>query len=54
MGRLLNRMIHGITMQHREMALLRVECIRGNERACDTLEQVCESGRDEVCQYVPD
>ena len=40
-------------MQHKEMARLRKECLRGNDRACNTLEEICESGREEVCQYVP-
>ena len=40
-------------MKHRHMAQLRKECIDGNDRACETLEQVCERGYDEACQYVP-
>jgi hypothetical protein len=40
-------------MKHKEMAELRKECVDGNERACNTLERICESGREEVCQYVP-
>jgi len=40
-------------MKHKQMAFLRKECAGGNDRACATLEQVCESGREEACQYVP-
>jgi hypothetical protein len=36
------------------MAQLRTECIGGNDRACETLERVCENGRTEACQYVPE
>ena len=40
-------------MKHVEMAQLRKECKRGYDRACETLERVCEAGRTEACQYVP-
>lgn len=40
-------------MKHKEMAELRMECVEGNDRACNTLERICEDGRKEVCQYVP-
>ena len=40
-------------MKQHAMAKLRRECVEGNDRACETLERVCEGGRDEVCQYVP-
>jgi hypothetical protein len=41
-------------MKHQAMAKLRKQCIKGNDRACKTLEEVCAGGRDEVCQYVPE
>ena len=41
-------------MNEPEMAQLRKECIRGNDRACDTLERVCEDGRTDACLYVPE
>ncbi len=40
-------------MKQKELALLRKECVTGNDRACNTLERVCEDGREEVCHYVP-
>jgi len=40
-------------MKHKAMAHLRTECIEGNDRACETLERACESGRESACQYVP-
>ncbi len=40
-------------MNHKALALLRKECADGNTRACDTLERVCESGREEACQHIP-
>lgn len=40
-------------MKQKELALLRKECVNGNDRACNTLERVCEDGRKEVCHYVP-
>lgn len=45
-------MVHR-TMKHTELAVLRKECASGNDRACDTLERVCEGGREEACQYIP-
>ena len=40
-------------MNQKNMAQLRKACVDGNSRACDTLEQLCESGQEEVCHYVP-
>jgi len=40
-------------MNRKEMAQLRKSCVEGNSRACDTLEQLCESGNAWVCHYVP-
>jgi hypothetical protein len=40
-------------MEHDDMVLLRDECSDGNERACHTLELLCEDGRDDACRYVP-
>jgi len=39
-------------MKEDDMGLLRQECSAGNERACHTLERLCEDGRDDACQYV--
>jgi len=39
-------------MQQEDFVLLRNECSDGNERACHTLERLCENGRDDACQYV--
>lgn len=39
-------------MDQDDMVLLREECSDGNERACNTLERLCENGRDDACQYV--
>ena len=39
-------------MKQKDMVLLREECSDGNERACNTLERLCDSGRDDACQYV--
>jgi len=40
-------------MKEKAMADLRKECKRGNDRACDTLERICEGGRETACRYVP-
>lgn len=40
-------------MNHKQLAILRKECATGNDRACATLEHVCEDGREEACQYIP-
>ena len=40
-------------MKQEEMALLRRECVKGNDRACETLERVCEDGYEDACHYVP-
>ncbi|SDZ76549.1 hypothetical protein SAMN04488065_0139 [Haloplanus vescus] len=40
------------SMKEEDMVLLREECGSGNERACNTLERLCENGRDDACQYV--
>jgi hypothetical protein len=39
-------------MKQNDMVLLREECSDGNERACRTLERLCDDGRDDACQYV--
>lgn len=39
-------------MAREDMLLLREECSDGNERACHTLERLCEDGRDDACEYV--
>jgi len=40
-------------MKQKDMARLRKSCVDGNSRACDTLEQLCKAGNDDVCHYVP-
>ncbi|WP_338739069.1 hypothetical protein [Haloplanus salilacus] len=40
-------------MKQEDMALLQEECTDGNDRACNTLERLCEGGRDDACDYVP-
>jgi len=40
-------------MKQKDMARLRKSCVDGNNRACETLEQLCEAGRTEICHYVP-
>jgi len=35
-------------VKHRDMAQLRTECLDGNDRACETLEAVCERGDDDA------
>ncbi|MFB6293278.1 MAG: hypothetical protein ABEH60_03335 [Halonotius sp.] len=40
-------------MDRKELALLRKECVNGNDRACDTLRRVCEDGTEQACHYVP-
>jgi hypothetical protein len=39
-------------MKQKDMVLLRNQCSEGNERACNTLERLCENGRDGACEYV--
>ena len=39
-------------MKQKDMVLLREACSHGNERACHTLERLCDNGRDDACQYV--
>jgi hypothetical protein len=39
-------------MKQKDVVLLREECSAGNERACNTLERLCDNGRDDACQYV--
>ncbi|MFB6195048.1 MAG: hypothetical protein ABEI80_02675 [Haloplanus sp.] len=39
-------------MKEEDLVLLREECSDGNDRACDTLERLCEKGRDDACRYV--
>jgi hypothetical protein len=43
----------GNHMKQHAMARLRKACVAGNDRACDTLERVCEDGREDACHYVP-
>lgn len=40
-------------MNQEDMVLLREECTEGNDRACHTLERLCEGGHDDACDYVP-
>ncbi|WP_255479144.1 hypothetical protein [Natronomonas sp. LN261] len=39
-------------MKEDNMELLYEECSNGNDRACYTLEQLCEDGLDKACQRV--
>ena len=39
-------------MKQKDMVLLREECSDGNDRACHTLQRLCENGRGDACQYV--
>jgi hypothetical protein len=42
-------------MKSGDFVLLREECTEGNERACHTLERLCEDkGRDDACTYLPE
>jgi len=40
-------------MKREDEVLLRDECSDGNDRACHTLQRLCENGRNDACEYVP-
>jgi len=39
-------------MDRNDMELLYEECSSGNDRACNTLERLCEDGVDDACSHV--
>jgi len=40
-------------MKREDEVLHRDECSDGNDRACHTLQRLCENGRNDACEYVP-